>query len=72
MIGEYDAMMDEILERLTLANHSIAVELASLPLEIRGFGHIKEASLARAKAKEVKLIEQLRSPAPTPALAAAE
>ncbi len=72
LIGEYDAMIDEILERLTSANHSIAVELASLPLEIRGFGHIKEASLARAKAKEVKLIEQLRSPAPTPALAAAE
>ena len=70
LIGEYEAVIEEILSHLTPANHAVAVELASLPLEIRGFGHIKEASLARAKAKETRLLARLRAPAPAPALAA--
>ncbi len=63
-------MIDEIIGRLSPANHAIAVELASLPLEIRGFGHIKEANLARAKAKEADLLSDLRSAVAAPALAA--
>ncbi len=74
LIGDYEAMIDEIVGRLSPANHAIAVELTRLPLEIRGFGHIKEASLAHAKAKEADLLNQLRAPvsATAPALAAAE
>ena len=59
LIGEYEAVIDEIVARLTPANHAIAVELASLPFEIRGFGHVKEANLARAKAKEAGLARPL-------------
>jgi indolepyruvate ferredoxin oxidoreductase len=72
LIAEYEAMIDEIISRLTPANHPTAVELAALPLEIRGFGHIKEANLAREKATEAGLLARLRAPAPEPALAAAE
>jgi indolepyruvate ferredoxin oxidoreductase len=72
LIGDYEAVLDAILSCLTPANYPHAVELASLPLEIRGFGHIKEASIARAKTKEAKLLDQLRAPATAPALAAAE
>jgi indolepyruvate ferredoxin oxidoreductase len=43
-----------------------------LPLEIRGFGHIKEANIARAKADEARLLTRLRAPEAAPALAAAE
>ena len=70
LIGDYEAVIDEILSCLTPANHPHAVELASLPLEIRGFGHIKEANLAHAKAKEAILLAQFRSPAAAPAIAA--
>ncbi len=72
LIAEHEAVLDEIVADLSPANHPAAVELASLPLEIRGFGHIKEASLARAKAKEAALLARFRSPSPAPALAAAE
>jgi hypothetical protein len=41
-----------------------------LPLEIRGFGHIKEANLARAKAREAVLFTRFRSRRPPHALAA--
>ncbi len=70
LIGEYEAVIDEIVGGLSAANHPIAAELAELPLEIRGFGHVKDANLQRAKAKEASLLAQLRSPAGAPAMAA--
>jgi indolepyruvate ferredoxin oxidoreductase len=72
LIAEYEAVIGEIVDRLTPDNHSTAVELAGLPLEIRGFGHIKEANLIRAKAKQAGLLVRLRAPEPARALAAAE
>ena len=72
MIGEYEAIVDEILVHLSPGNHAIAVELALLPLEIRGFGHVKEANRVRVKAKETALLARLRAPAVALALAAAE
>jgi len=63
-------VLEEIIGRLSAANHPAAVELAALPLEISGFGHVKQANLTRAKAKEAALLIRLRSPFPAHALAA--
>src|SRR3712207_1486605 len=71
LIGEYEAVLDEIERSLVSANHAIAVDLARLPLDIRGFGHVKDANLMRAKAREAELLARFRAP-PPPALAAAE
>jgi indolepyruvate ferredoxin oxidoreductase len=71
LIAEYEAVLDEIERGLSPENHEAALELARLPLEIRGFGHVKEANLKRAKAKEADLLARFHSPSP-PALAAAE
>ena len=71
LIGEYEAVIDEILVRLSPANHAIAVELAALPLEIRGFGHVKQANLAGVKGRESALLARFRS-APAPGALAAE
>ena len=71
LIAEYEAILDEIERALSPENHQTAVELARLPLEIRGFGHVKEANLKRAKAREAELLARFRAPSP-PALAAAE
>jgi indolepyruvate ferredoxin oxidoreductase len=70
LIGEYETVLEEIVSRLASADHATAVELAALPLEIRGFGHVKQANLARAKAKEAALLARLRSSPSAPALAA--
>lgn len=50
LIEEYIAQLDEIIGHLKVANHSAAVALASVPDEIRGYGHVKEKSVAEAKA----------------------
>lgn len=64
LIAEYDAVLDEITRGLTAQNHAVAVELAALPMEIRGFGHIKEANRQRTKAKEAELLAGFRAPPP--------
>ncbi len=64
LIGEYEELIDEILAHLSPANHQLAIELASLPVEIRGFGHVKQANLAQVKAREETLLARFRSEPP--------
>ena len=70
LIAEYEAVLEEISRRLSPANYPTAIEIAALPLEIRGFGHIKQANLARVRAKEASLLAQFRSASLSHALAA--
>jgi len=64
LIGQYESLIDELLGSLTGANHPLAVKLASIPDDIRGYGHVKDAHLAKAKRKEVDLLAQWRNPEP--------
>ncbi len=70
LIGEYEALIAEVLSRLDAANHPLAVALAETAGHIRGFGHVKDGNLAAAKAREAELLKLFRSPAPVPAIAA--
>ena len=71
MIADYENLLDEIVARLSPQTHATAVRLASLPLDIKGFGHIKLRNYKTAKAREAGLLAQLRNPT-APALKAAE
>ena len=64
LIGAYEQLLEELLAGLTPANHALAVKLASIPDEIRGYGHVKQAHLLKAKRKEADLLVQWRHPAP--------
>ena len=46
-----------------------AIELAALPRQIRGFGHVKQAALARVSAKQAALLGRFQA-GPSHALAA--
>ncbi|MGR3716749.1 MAG: indolepyruvate ferredoxin oxidoreductase family protein, partial [Thermohalobaculum sp.] len=48
MIRDYEALIGEILGKLDAANAANATELARLPLQVRGFGHVKQANAGRA------------------------
>ena len=69
LIGQYEELIDEILAHLSAANYQLAIELASLPAETRGFGYVKQANLAQVKAREEVLLGRFRA-APPHALAA--
>ncbi len=62
LIKDYEILVGELLANLTPVNHGIAVALASLPSEIRGYGHIKEASIFQAKEREAELLQVFRAP----------
>jgi indolepyruvate ferredoxin oxidoreductase len=62
LIGEYETLIADLIENLTAANHGAAVALASLPAEIRGFGHVKAASIAKAVARRAELEAAFRNP----------
>jgi indolepyruvate ferredoxin oxidoreductase len=64
LITDYEALIDELLPRLASYNHPIAVELASIPEHIRGYGHVKERHLKAAKAKEAELVASYRAAHP--------
>jgi indolepyruvate ferredoxin oxidoreductase len=70
LIGEYETLVDELVAGLTPENHAFAIALARLPERIRGYGHIKDANLAAAKAEEARLIALFRAPPPQSAIAA--
>jgi indolepyruvate ferredoxin oxidoreductase len=60
LIGEYRASIDELLAVLDAAKLPLAVEIARIPEEIRGYGHVKERHLAAARAKWARLTAQWR------------
>jgi len=52
---DFLAGLDKLAAELTAKNHELAILIASLPDEIRGFGHVKDAALTATRAKEVDL-----------------
>ncbi|WP_088281492.1 indolepyruvate ferredoxin oxidoreductase family protein [Ideonella sp. A 288] len=63
LIGEYRACIEELLRTLSACNLAAAAEIARLPEEIRGFGHVKARHLAAARLKWERLMAQWRQPA---------
>ncbi|MEJ2432501.1 MAG: 2-oxoacid:acceptor oxidoreductase family protein, partial [Pseudolabrys sp.] len=61
LIADYLALLDTLMAELTPDNHQTAVALASIPEKIRGYGPVKQRSLAAAKAEEAALREQFKS-----------
>lgn len=70
LIRDYVAMVEEIVAKLSPANHAVAVGLAAIPEKIRGFGHIKARNLEAAKKEEADLLARFRAPEPPLAVAA--
>lgn len=55
LIAEYEAGLDKLLAGLDAERLPLAAQIAQIPQAIRGFGHIKDASVKVAKADEAKL-----------------
>ena len=62
LIAEYETVIDELVTGLTTQNHEVAVAIASIPEHIRGYGHVKDQHLGKAKAEEDALLRAFRDP----------
>ena len=61
LIGEYRASIDEVLASLNAGNLALATEIAHIPEDIRGYGHVKDRHLAAARPKWAALMNEWRS-----------
>ena len=62
LIGEYRAAIEEVMGALRADNHEVALEIASLPEQIRGYGHVKDRNLAAARTRWSELMARWRNP----------
>jgi indolepyruvate ferredoxin oxidoreductase len=70
LIGEYERTVEALVKGLTPQNHALALQIAALPEEMRGFGYIKKRNVEAARKKGAELLGQYGA-AKEPARAAA-
>jgi indolepyruvate ferredoxin oxidoreductase len=58
LVRDYEALIGELLQHLDASNHAIAVQLAEGPQRIRGYGHVKLASVATTMARQRDLLDR--------------
>ena len=62
LIGEYEKTISLLLNKLDGGNVDLAADIASIPEHIRGYGHVKEAHLHKAKVREAELLKEWDNP----------
>jgi len=62
LIVAYEQDVDNALRHLSTQSHDIAVELLSLPDQIRGYGPVKEKAIDAVRPRHAKLTKDLASP----------
>ncbi|MEC7537061.1 MAG: indolepyruvate ferredoxin oxidoreductase family protein, partial [Pseudomonadota bacterium] len=70
LIADYVTTIEALLRDLTPDNHATAIDIAALPEQIRGYGHVKESNISLAKARQRELLAEFRSPSPKSDIAA--
>jgi indolepyruvate ferredoxin oxidoreductase len=60
LIDDYKTCIDELLRTLKAGNLDKAAEIARIPEEIRGYGHVKERHLKAARSKWTALMAEWR------------
>jgi indolepyruvate ferredoxin oxidoreductase len=60
LIEQYRACIEELLGDLTAGKLALAVQIARIPQQIRGFGHVKARHLAQARPEWEALMHQWR------------
>ncbi|MEZ0309743.1 MAG: DUF6537 domain-containing protein, partial [Ramlibacter sp.] len=66
LVQAYMERVHALLPSLTAQRLALATEIAALPLSMRGYGHVKLANVAMAKAREAELLHRF-DPATHPA-----
>ncbi|WP_374572195.1 indolepyruvate ferredoxin oxidoreductase family protein [Phenylobacterium sp.] len=56
LLAEYEALLDELTPNLCAGPRDIATALLALPSEVRGFGHVKAAAIARHENEKTRLL----------------
>ena len=58
LVTDFEAQVDRLVDGLSKERLATAVKIAAVPQQIRGFGHVKDASVGPAKAEAKRLWSQ--------------
>jgi indolepyruvate ferredoxin oxidoreductase len=61
LVTDYRKTISDVLATLSAKNHALAVDIASIPEHIRGFGHVKDRHLDEALARQDELLQAYRA-----------
>jgi indolepyruvate ferredoxin oxidoreductase len=70
LIRQYEADMAEVLPKCDSNTREAVIALAELPLQIKGFGPVKQANAAKAEKRREELLATIRAGGPELAQAA--
>ena len=70
LVAEFEADVDDVVARLSAANHAAAVRLLGVPETIKGYGRVKEASAADAAQARAAALRQFNAAKPPMEMAA--
>ncbi|MDE1153892.1 MAG: indolepyruvate ferredoxin oxidoreductase family protein [Micavibrio sp.] len=62
LITDYKNTIKDLLQKLDNRNYSFACDIAAIPEHIRGYGHVKEDHLKKAKLAEADLLVKFNNP----------
>ena len=62
VLAEYEATLDRVARELSAANSAAAAELLAYPEAIRGYGHVRAASMEKAAGKRAALLRRFEAP----------
>lgn len=57
---DWQTLLNEVATALTAENHEAAIRLAELPMQIRGYGHVKHANLQKVNQRRDQLLREIR------------
>ncbi|MBO6826941.1 MAG: indolepyruvate ferredoxin oxidoreductase family protein [Sneathiella sp.] len=64
LIEEFEQDLHHILDNLSADNYAVAVELAELPMKVRGYGHVKEQAIETYYKEKRHMMDQFNDPSP--------
>ena len=56
LIVQYRQLVLDLLPRLTATNLATAIELAQLPEQVRGYGHVKQKAVHAMRTRQQQLL----------------
>jgi indolepyruvate ferredoxin oxidoreductase len=62
LVNDYEALAKDFASSLNSANYPVALKLAALPEQLRGFGHVKERHLAQMNGQWALLRQEYVNP----------
>lgn len=58
LVTQFERRVDELAANLSADRLASAIQIAALPLSMRGYGHVKIANVALARVREAELLHR--------------